>query len=197
MQPTGSQILIAQLPPVLTGKLSHILPFVLLTARCDWREEEPPAQAAVLQIAVPRSGSRSVPHRGDRGPCRAEGSAQLPGTPGSCCPPQSASRGLPPGASPSAGAVPSRTTTQHPRSLPRHPFHRAPAPAAGSEPVPPQQGLLCPRAPGMVRGRPGSGRGARSGPSEPLRHSPTFPEAETAAAGAADRVPGQGDSPRP
>lgn len=167
MQPTGSQILIAQLPPVLTGKLSHILPFVLLTARCDWWEEEPLAQAAVLQIAVPRSGSRSVPHRGDRGPCRAEGSAQLPGTPGSCCPPQSASRGLPPGASPSAGAVPSRATTPHPRSLPRHPFHRAPAPAAGSEPVPHNRDCSAPERRGWCAGDPGRGEGRAQAPLSP------------------------------
>lgn len=175
--------LIAQLPSVLTGKLSHIPPFVLLTARCDWKEEKPlaraevgvtdrRAEATVAVCAAPRAARTS----------RARLAA-------------AAHRRAPPGAS-----RPERSLPNNDPRLPMPPegaFPPSPGTAAGSKPVPPPQGLPCPKAPGMVQGRPGPGRGAHSGLSEPLRRSPTFLEAETAAAGAADRVPGQGDSPRP
>lgn len=75
MQPTGSQTLIAQLPSVLTGKLSHILPFALLTARCDGREAAGTGGHRCYRSPC-RSRDRAVP-------CRAEGSAQLRGAPGS------------------------------------------------------------------------------------------------------------------
>lgn len=76
---------------VLTGKLSHTLPFVLLIARCDWKEA-----AGTGSNQCYRSPCRGR----DPSLYRAQGSAHLPGTPGSCCSPQSASRGLPPSGGP-------------------------------------------------------------------------------------------------
>lgn len=113
MQPTGSQTLIAQLPSVLTGKLSHILPFALLTARCDGREAAGTGGHRCYRSPC-RGRDRAVPRRGQRA---------APGRAWQCCPPHSAlGASLPEGSpSPEQRPPPPRPLPGILSAEPRHP----------------------------------------------------------------------------
>lgn len=207
---------ITRLLLVLTEKVGHILLFLLLTARCNWKEEKPlkhveinvTCYLAEAARALIRPWTRSVPRWGQRTYLLHE--APAPGTSGSCCPPRSTLPGpfLPQRPPPERPPPPRGTLSagcRHPR-YPQPGLSRyappPPPPLPGSAPLllsSPPTGTPLPESAGGGAGakRDGEERGSLRPRWEPLRPSPTFPEAETAAAGAAHRVPGQGDSPRP
>lgn len=134
------------------------------------------ANAAVNEVCAAARAPHTPPAR-----------SPAPGTPGSSCPPSSPLPGpfLPLGPPPERPRLPDPS---------RGTFSAGPRRSVPLSPAP-----LPPERPAVVRGRSGTGRrrGSLRLLWEPLRPSPTFPEAETAAAGAAHRVPGQRDSPRP
>lgn len=197
MQPTGCQTLSPQLRLVLTEKLGHTLPLLLLTARCDWKEAKPlkPVEIDVTDYLAETAGAASAVCAAVRA-----GGPPLPGARPRGRPAAPARRGAP---SQGPSSLPRGLPHSHPRTLPEGPFPPGTAaPGARSRlralTASPaqllQMGTPLPESSGGGAGR----RGARLRPPwEPLRPSPTFPEAEAAAAGAAHRVPGQGDSPCP
>lgn len=145
-------------------------------------------QQSVLQIAVPRPRSQSVPRRGQRAPPGHAWQLLL-----------------------TAERFPGPPSLRGPLVRERSPPEQRPPPprfsrgTLSAEPRLPQRGLSpCPhirdcaarKRRGWCGGDPGRGEGRTQASLSPCG-SPTFPEAETAAAGAADRVPGQGRLPSP
>lgn len=143
---------------------------------------------SVLQISVPRPRSQSVPRRGQRAPpghawqllLAAERFPEPPSRRGPLVRKRSPPEQRPPPPRSSRG-----TLSAEPR-----------LPQRGLSPCPHNRDCAARKRRGWCGGDPGRGEGCTRASLSPCG-SPTFPEAETAAAGAADRVPGQERLPSP